>query len=277
MGMHNESGLKEQFDQEQLNGKQLFVSLQKKVSEYNDGIGNLLKMYYYLFLAILLVFALIFSLVYSKLITEPIVSLSDYIKSFIENNFTYTQEIRVPKKMYEIGDLTLNFVLLRDEIIDQIQNLQERVERRTIDINLKNELLEKQRNDLQKQRDEVMCLNQQMESQQKLLVSQHKDLMSSIRYARNIQDSILPNRKSLKTLFEAPIHFAKPRDVVSGDFLWTYQLPSGEIYFALADCTGHGVPGAFMSLIGSMFLNQAVRDKNLRSTNEILRFLNTTL
>lgn len=82
-------------------------------------------------------------------------------------------------------------------------------------------------------------------------------ITDSLRYARDIQAMILPSRRRLTRLFNQYFVIYKPKDYVSGDFYWAEQVENRK-YIAVADCTGHGVPGAFMSMIGSMQLNQSV-------------------
>lgn len=97
----------------------------------------------------------------------------------------------------------------------------------------------------------------------------NKLLTSSIRYARRIQNAILPTHELLAELL--PDHFVLylPRDIVSGDFYWIKKYDNS-LLLAVADCTGHGVPGAFMSLLGYTGLNQAVNEYDLTKPNDIL-------
>ena len=96
---------------------------------------------------------------------------------------------------------------------------------------------------------------------------QKKDITDSIQYAENIQRALLPGTEQLSLL---PEHFVlfNPKDIVSGDFYWM-QHYKNSVYLAACDCTGHGVPGAFMSMIGSSQLDEAVIEKGLTKPNEI--------
>lgn len=98
----------------------------------------------------------------------------------------------------------------------------------------------------------------------------NKDITDSIRYAQRIQFAILPP----KIIFDETFVLFRPKDIVSGDFYWMITLGERE-YMAAIDCTGHGVPGAFMSFIGYSSLNKIVREHNITTPNEILRHLNT--
>ncbi len=86
----------------------------------------------------------------------------------------------------------------------------------------------------------------------------NKDITDSIVYAKRIQESILPDQKHFDELFPDSFIYYVPKDIVSGDFWWMRKMPDGSIAIAVADCTGHGVPGAFMSVMCSELLSQAV-------------------
>jgi len=99
-----------------------------------------------------------------------------------------------------------------------------------------------------------------------------ESLMSSIKYGQTIQNAILPNRELLEILFPQSFLIYRPKDIVSGDFYWLTET-AAHIYVAVVDCTGHGVPGAFMSLIGHTLLNDIVHHKKVLEPGEMLEHL----
>ncbi len=106
---------------------------------------------------------------------------------------------------------------------------------------------------------------------------QNEQITSSINYAKTIQQAILPLAEDLEKYFESFLIF-KPRDVVSGDFYWFYEKAGKDgkpdkIFIATVDCTGHGVPGAFMSMIGSRLLSEIVSEQNVTGPKDILTIL----
>ncbi len=105
-----------------------------------------------------------------------------------------------------------------------------------------------------------------------LVERKNSQITDSITYAKRIQDSILPSEESLKTFFPESFVFFLPRDIVSGDFYW-FSERNGKFFIALADCTGHGVPGALMSMIGNTLLNEIVNEKGIHSPAAILAHL----
>lgn len=114
--------------------------------------------------------------------------------------------------------------------------------------------------------------NQILEEKNELITQQKKEITDSIRYASRIQRAILPSDEILlKTL---PEHFVLylPRDIVSGDFFWLTQR-GDKIVIVAADCTGHGVPGAFMSMLGVSFLYEIVNKEGIMQPASILNFL----
>ena len=113
--------------------------------------------------------------------------------------------------------------------------------------------------------------NQEIVRQRDKIVSQNKEITDSIIYARRIQRAMLPLPKMLKNDLEMFI-LSRPRNIVSGDFYWMSKKED-KLIIAAADCTGHGVPGAFMSMLGIAFLNEIVGEENEVFANEILNKL----
>jgi len=105
------------------------------------------------------------------------------------------------------------------------------------------------------------------------LNEKNDDLLSSIHYARLIQEAILPSEERFRSVLPESFVFHRPRDIVSGDFYWLQEYDD-KILVAAVDCTGHGVPGAFMSIIGNNALNAAVREEGLTTPSLILDSLN---
>ncbi len=101
----------------------------------------------------------------------------------------------------------------------------------------------------------------------------HKEIVDSVNYAKRIQEAILPPVEDISSFFLESFVLFKPRDIVSGDFYWFYQKNDLAV-IAACDCTGHGVPGAFMSMIGNTLLNQIVIEKGNSSPAKILTLLN---
>ncbi len=113
---------------------------------------------------------------------------------------------------------------------------------------------------LAKRNKEKLVTNKIISAQKDELETRQKEIQDSIRYARRIQDALLPSEKEITDTFPGSFIFYKPKDIISGDFYWAETI-EGRTWLALGDCTGHGVPGAMMSMLGISFLNEALREK----------------
>ena len=102
------------------------------------------------------------------------------------------------------------------------------------------------------------------------LEEKNKEILDSINYAKRIQDAMMTSEAYRKSILAKSFVFFKPKDVVSGDFYWVFKDKEDNIFFTVADCTGHGVPGAFMSMIGTSLLNEIIVEKKIKKTNMIL-------
>jgi two-component system, sensor histidine kinase LadS len=114
----------------------------------------------------------------------------------------------------------------------------------------------------------------EINAQKTVIERKNKDITDSIRYASLIQEAVLPDKKHIENHIGDMEFFIlyKPRDIVSGDFYWVEKI-GNQVLVAVADCTGHGVPGAFMSMMGMSFLNDVVIQRNIIQVNEILNEL----
>jgi len=108
------------------------------------------------------------------------------------------------------------------------------------------------------------------------LSEKNKDITDSIKYARRIQEAILPPKEVFTKALNNSFVFFKPKDIVSGDFYWLEEY-DGNVYFAVVDCTGHGVPGAFMSIVGYNLLKKAIHQNKCNTPADILNQINVDL
>jgi len=120
---------------------------------------------------------------------------------------------------------------------------------------------------------ELVARTEVVMQQKSVLEAQNLEITDSINYARRIQSSILPDLKRLKEHFTDAFVLFYPRDIVSGDFYWFEKLNDDKFVLVCADSTGHGVPGAFMSMIGSTLLKDIVSRQHITKPSEILTLL----
>lgn len=133
----------------------------------------------------------------------------------------------------------------------------------------KNQALNQQKDQIERRNRELEIVVKQVNYQKSIIEKKNEDITASITYAKRIQEAMLPRPQEISAAF--PNHFIlfKPRDIVSGDFYWFCQKKYQAI-IASVDCTGHGIPGAFMSLIGNDLLNEIVNIRNITEPNKIL-------
>jgi serine phosphatase RsbU (regulator of sigma subunit) len=128
---------------------------------------------------------------------------------------------------------------------------------------------------------ELEVKNKKIETAYNIIEVQHKDIKDSIRYAERLQNAILPTVSFEKEFGKNAFVLYKPKDIVSGDFYWFESTVNNtgekQVLFAAVDCTGHGVPGAFMSIVGHNLLKQAVKEHRKTKPSEILDELNAGL
>ncbi len=144
--------------------------------------------------------------------------------------------------------------------------LEEEVRKRTLEIMNQKEEIESQRDELETQRNYLIKQNDKIEKQ-------NKNITSSIEYASRIQQALLPPKENFTRYLGEHFIFFRPRDIVSGDFYYL-NVKDDNVIVAAADCTGHGVPGAFMSILGISLLDQITNQVNKSFTaGEILTLL----
>jgi len=160
--------------------------------------------------------------------------------------------------MYVLIFVLLIYLIIRlatYRLLQSKKHLEEIVDARTKDITIEKEKVESQKLEL--------------EDIHKELSESNKDVMDSIKYAQRIQASILPPMDKFKSEFKDSFIFYQPRDIVSGDFYWFDKIEEHFI-MACADCTGHGVPGAFMSMISSTLINKIVEREDMKNCEQAL-------
>jgi serine phosphatase RsbU (regulator of sigma subunit) len=137
-----------------------------------------------------------------------------------------------------------------------------------------------------KQKAQVELQRDLMEKQKHIIEEKNTEIMDSIHYARRIQRTLLAQKDIMDRYLQEYFIFFQPKDVVSGDFYWAAEVsgsnnvagnPSATFFLAACDCTGHGVPGAFMSLLNISFLNEAIKEKNMLNPAEVFNHVRKKL
>jgi|JI8StandDraft_2_1071088.scaffolds.fasta_scaffold01641_6 serine phosphatase RsbU (regulator of sigma subunit)/tetratricopeptide (TPR) repeat protein len=150
--------------------------------------------------------------------------------------------------------------------LSRMRKQKQSIEKQSAEIKTKSgELLEQsnqiaaQNEELRQNQEEIMAQRDAIEQKNSILNEQNEKISNSINAAMTIQQSVLPHSDKMAQLLNDYFLIFRPRDVVSGDFYWAEQTHDGKTVVAAVDCTGHGVPGAFMSIIGSNMLSKVVQ------------------
>jgi serine phosphatase RsbU (regulator of sigma subunit)/Flp pilus assembly protein TadD len=139
-----------------------------------------------------------------------------------------------------------------------------------------NLLLVQQKTEIENQRDEIEAQRDFVTKQRDQIAQQNTIITDSIEYAKRIQTALLPQDKYMKAILGDYFVYMKPKNIVSGDFYWVSEK-NDKIIVAVSDCTGHGVPGAFMSMLGVAFLNEIVNKSDGFEANQILSQLRSSI
>lgn len=263
------------------------LELVKNSSEESKGQFQQLKFYWFLGGGLIL-FAILIAIFTTNSIVKPVRSLRSILLSLGKGIFPETK-INVTND--EIGDMSSAMIELVDGL-KKTTDFANQVGQSNFDypyqplsnedvlghalLKMKDELAETERileQKVKERTEEVVKQKDEIESQNQRLEELYKDVTDSIRYAKRLQYSILPPDEKIKDICPNSFVLFKPKDIVSGDFYWFEQMGS-KSYCAAVDCTGHGVPGAFMSLVGANGLNAAVREHETSKPGKIIDELN---
>lgn len=173
----------------------------------------------------------------------------------------------------EITSLSEKFNIMIEQLEEYYNELEQKVRERTAEIEKQKEEIMAQRDSLEEQRNMLSDTNASLTLAYDEIEEKNRHIEDSIRYAKRIQNAILPPTEYVRRLFEDYFILYLPKDIVSGDFYWVSH-GENKVYIAAVDCTGHGVPGAFMSIVGHDRLNNAVNVDNATHPNTILDSLN---
>jgi serine phosphatase RsbU (regulator of sigma subunit) len=205
----------------------------------------------------------------SQDITRPVKELLVNIRNTRAGE---TQQYTVVRTNDEIGELAEGYNEMAKKIHEHVErisrmnrDLEKTVKERTQEVVMQKEEIEAQKEEIEAQLD--------LATQQRDTITRQKDqILDSIRYAEKIQSAILPPAEYLAEFFSDHFILFKPRDIISGDYYWT-SYRNDRLLVAVADCTGHGVPGAFLSVLGISSMNEIMNRKGPLHANRILEHL----
>lgn len=205
----------------------------------------------------------------TKSITKPINKLVTSVNQISEGDLSLRTDAGGSA---EISNLAAQFNTMMDRLEEFNNGLEQKVKERTAEISQQKEEIETQRDQIESQRDLLADNNSLLEGKNKEIEEKNKRITDSIHYAKRIQTAILPTSELLGELVSDHFVLYKPKDIVSGDFYWASKK-NGKSILVAADCTGHGVPGAFMSMIGNTLLNKIINEHGVTKPSEILSIM----
>jgi len=145
----------------------------------------------------------------------------------------------------------------------------------TIVLYTRSRLIRKHESTMELQQELLISANTEISQLHETIRDKNRDIAESVHYAERIQQAIMPSTEYCEYHLSNYFILFKPKQIVSGDFYWLYATPDSKVIWMVADCTGHGVPGAFMSMIGNSLLNEIVIQKRVTRPGEILDLLRT--
>lgn len=230
-------------------------------------------------LIILIVFLLGAIIVLTQLITKSVKNISDSFTRYVNSGFNIESVSFKKSGIREFNVIYVSFLRMAKEINIFTNFFREKVHERTLEINQQKEEILTQQLQIKEQYQTLLVKNTQLREQRRLLATKNEDILESLRYAKRIQKALQPGTLKFKECFPESFIFSKAKDVVSGDFYLAYKLNGADGFsenktvFIASDCTGHGVPGAIMSVLGINILNKLVKELKHTDPGTILTLL----
>lgn len=282
-------------------GKSGHQGITKEIKQIHDQTASLLnqiissgqqkqdlmiKSYNYNYISFAVIFILasiLIGLYISHRLSKQLHRLSLGISDFVSSNFTKIPEISHKGDKSEIHILTQNFLILRDEILTYIKNFEEKVREQTKTLTFQNLQIEDKNKKILAQKQKLVEQFDTIFAQKERVTAQKKRLLESIRYAKHIQGALLPNEQTINNIYRNNFVLYKPKDIISGDFYWIKKIETSTESLTItivADCTGHGVPGALLSMLGISYLNDIIINQRVYRPDIVLNklrdyFINT--
>ncbi len=229
------------------------------------GIGN--------GIIVSLIYLLLFIKWVNQDITTPVGELLSNIRKTRAGGEEYYTIVRTGDEIGELAEGYNEMTMKIQESVKQIsqmnRELEQKVKERTREVLMQKKEIENQKEEIETQKEEIEAQLDHTTLQRDTISKQKEQILDSIRYAVKIQKAILPPVDILSRRLSDHFILFRPRDIVSGDYYWTTEV-QGKLLIGAADCTGHGVPGGFLSMLGVTSLNEIVTRTGTLNPNEIL-------
>lgn len=261
---------------------QSIESLDSDLRQINDMHHAQLKRNTRIVVILVVIFLLTTIVILVLVITQSVRSISNAFVNYVNSSFNIASVSSRRYKIREFNHINISFLKMVNEIQIFTNFFKEKVHERTLEINKqKDEILEQQQK-IESQYNVLLRKNSQLSKQKLMLANKNENIHDSLRYAKRIQRAIQPRLAGFRDHFSDSFIYYKPLHVVSGDFYLVYTTPASElsgekITFVTADCTGHGVPGAMMSVLGINTINKLVNELKTTDPGLILKMLDNDI
>lgn len=235
----------------------------------------------FIVVVILITFLIATIIILTQIITKSVKSISFSFSNYVNSGFNYDVIQYKKSKIKEFNAIFLSFVSMAKEINIFTNFFKEKVHERTLAVNQQRDEILWQQLQIENQYKDLLTKNEELNEQKKLLSLKNNDTQQSLRYAKRIQKAILPSSSKFKEYFADSFIFSKAKNVISGDFYLIYKHSAKSedstnqelVNFIASDCTGHGVPGAIMSVLGINTINKIIKELKNSDPGNILNLL----
>ncbi len=204
-------------------------------------------------------------------ITYPVMELLSNIRKIKTGE---VERYAIVRSNDEIGELAEGYNEMTQKIHEHVEHISQMNRDLELTVQERTQEVVMQKEEIEAQKEEIEAQLDMATQQRDTITMQNEKILDSIRYAERIQSAILPPEKTLSESLTDHFILFKPRDIVSGDYYWTSRK-NGKLLIAVADCTGHGVPGALLSVMGISSLNEIVSRSESLNAGKILEDLRT--
>ncbi len=219
-------------------------------------------------------FLLFTVLLFTNLLSNSVKHITGVFSNYVNSGFSLWDTKFKKSNIREFNMIFISFSEMAREINKYTNHFKDIVEARTLEINLQKEEIQNQQNKIESQYQSLLNLFKELENQSRELKLKNDEVQQSLRYAKHIQKALIPKQAEFKKFFSDVFVLSRAKDVISGDFHLAFSLSdNNEIIIATADCTGHGIPGALISMLGINSVQKIVHLMNVNDPGKLLHLV----
>lgn len=262
------------------------IRIEKQIEIINQQRKEKIKYRSAIVFILMLISVVIGVILLTNAITGSVSKVTLTFNRYINSGFTDVPIEYNRSYIKEFDTIYIHFLKMAKEINSYTNYFKEKVYERTIEINKQKEEIQLQQKQIELQYSDLLKVNNDLIGQRQLLKDKNKDMVESLKYAKRIQKALLPKSNIYNKYFKDNFVYTKAKDLVSGDFNLIYSFKSAidnnaeaqnNVLFIAADCTGHGVPGAFISVLGLNSINKLVNLLNITDPGKLLDSLDADI